>query len=82
VGGSQLVLGILQLIIAFRYSIFVPLMYVLLIIEILLRMLVGAIKAVAFDHVPPGAVGNYLFLVISVLMLVLLWVRPSQDAGA
>jgi hypothetical protein len=72
-GSSQLVYAIVQLLVAFRYRSLVPLMYVLLIIEVLLRMLVGYMKPVTFAHTPPGAIGNYVVLVLAVAMLVLIF---------
>ncbi len=46
----------------------------MLILEVLLRELVGAMKPVTFVHTPPGALGNQLFLPLVVLMLGLsLW---------
>jgi hypothetical protein len=70
-GSSQLIYAIVQLLVAFRYRSLVPLMYVLLIIEVLLRMLVGYMKPVTFAHTPPGAIGNYVILPLAVVMLVL-----------
>lgn len=73
-GSSQLLLAIVQLLVVIRYRSLVPLMYVLLILEILLRELVGRIKPVTFAHTPPGAIGNQVVIVVAVLMLALsLW---------
>jgi hypothetical protein len=69
-GSSQLIYAIIQLVVAFRYRSLVPFMYLLLMLEILLRMLVGHLKPVAFKHTPPGAIGNYVFLPLAALMLV------------
>jgi len=68
-GSAQLVYAIMQLAVAFRYRSLVPLMYVLLIVETLLRMLVGHWKPVTFLHRPPGAIGNYVILPLAILML-------------
>jgi hypothetical protein len=46
-------------------------MYVLLILETLLRMLAGHRKPATFAHTPAGAIGNYLILPLSVLLLAL-----------
>lgn len=70
-GSSQLIFALIQLLVAFRYRSLVPLMYVLLIVEVLLRILVGHIKPVTFSHTPPGAIGDYVILPLAVLMLVL-----------
>jgi hypothetical protein len=70
-GSAQLVYALVQLAVALRYGSLVPAMYVLLIIETLLRIFVGHMKPVAFLHRPPGAIGNYVILPLAVLMLVL-----------
>ena len=49
-------------------------MYLLLILETLLRELVGQMKPVSFAHTPPGAVANTIILPLALVMLVLsLW---------
>jgi hypothetical protein len=70
-GSAQLVYALVQLAVAFRYRSLVPFMYVLLILEILLRMLVGHMKPVQFAHTPPGAIGNWVLLPVAVVMLVI-----------
>jgi hypothetical protein len=70
-GSSQLIYALIQLLVAFRYRSLVPFMYLLLILETLLRMLVGSMKPVAFSHTPPGALGNYIILPLALIMLVL-----------
>jgi hypothetical protein len=80
-GSSQLVLAIMQLVVLFRYRSLIPLMYLLLILETLLRNLVGVIKPATFAHTPPGALLNTIILPLAVLMILLsLWERqkPSE----
>lgn len=73
-GSSQLLFALIQLLVVFRYRSLVPLMYVFVILEILLRELVGAMKPVVFAQPPPGAVGNWILLPLAVLLLGLaLW---------
>jgi hypothetical protein len=81
-GSSQLLFAILQLLVVLRYRSLVPLMYLMLILEVLLREWVGATKPVAFAHTPPGAIGNQLVLPLAVLMLALsLWsAYPKKGA--
>ena len=55
-GSSQLLMSLLQLLVIFHYRSLVPLMYVFIILEMTLRMLVGRIKPVDFQHIPPGAI--------------------------
>jgi hypothetical protein len=78
-GSAQLVYALIQLVVAFRYRSLVPLMYVLLIVETLLRLRVGHTKPVTFAHTPPGAIGNYVILPLASLMLVLsFWRRKPR----
>ena len=73
-GSSQLLFAIVQLAVAFRYRSLVPAMYLMLVLETLLRMLVGRMKPVTFAHTPPGATGSYLILPLALAMLALsLW---------
>jgi hypothetical protein len=77
-GSAQLIYAVIQLVVAFRYRALVPFMYVLLMLETLLRELVGHIKPVIFAHRPPGAIGDYAVLPLAALMLVLsLWKRNA-----
>ncbi len=73
-GSAQLIYALIQLLVAFRYRALIPLMYVLLIFETLLRELVGRMRPVAFAHTPPGAIANFVILPLALVMLVLsLW---------
>ena len=68
-GSSQLIYAVVQLTVAFRYRSLIPAMYLLLILETLLRILVGRMKPVDFSHTPPGAYGNYVMLPLAIVML-------------
>lgn len=81
-GSSQLIYALIQLLVTFRYRSLVPFMYVLLILETLLRQLVGYMKPVTFAHTPPGALANYIVLPLAVLMLVLCFVGPKNPEGS
>jgi hypothetical protein len=78
-GTAQLVYAFVQLAVAFRYRSLVPLMYALLILEILLRMLVGRLKPVQFAHTPPGAIGNWVLLPVAVVMLVIALTQADSN---
>jgi hypothetical protein len=81
-GSSQLILAVIQLLVVFRYRSFVPFMYLMLMLEVLLRELVGKTKPVTFAHTPPGAVGNQLILPLAALMLGLsLWSAYRQGSA-
>ena len=68
-GSSQLLFALIQLLVVIRYRSLVPLMWLMLILEVLLRQLVGATKTVRFAHTPPGAIGNQLVLPLAAFML-------------
>ena len=68
-GSAQLIYALIQLVVAFRYRSLVPLMWLLIVLETLLRVLVGRMKPVHFAHTPPGAIGNYVYLPLAILML-------------
>jgi hypothetical protein len=82
-GSSQLIYALIQLLVAFRYRSLVPFMWLLVILEILWRELVGHMKPVHFAHTPPGAIGNYVYLPLATLMLApCLWTGvPGRNAG-
>lgn len=77
-GSAQLMFALVQLVVSFRYRALIPLMYILLIIEVLLRMLVGSVKPVTFAGTPPGAIGNLVILPLALGMLVLCFVQPKS----
>lgn len=82
-GSSQLLFALVQVLVVVRYRSLVPLMYVMLILETLLRQLVGTIKPVSFAHVPPGAFLNDVVLVVAIAMLALsLWSARGAAGGS
>jgi hypothetical protein len=81
-GSSQLLFALVQLLVVVRYRSLVPFMWLMLILEVLLRQLVGAMKPVAFAHTPPGAIGNQLFLPLAALMLAWSVWSAYRDKGA
>ena len=81
-GSSQLIYALIQLLVAFRYRSLIPFMYLLLVLETLLRMWVGQMKPVAFAHTPPGAVANYIILPLALVMLLWsLWSAAPSESG-
>ena len=77
-GSAQLIYALLQWLVILRYRALVPFMWAVQFLETTLRMVVGHIKPVTFAHTPPGAYQNYVYLVLSVLMLALAaWSAPK-----
>jgi hypothetical protein len=70
-GSAQLLYAFIQLLVFFRYKTLIPFMYMLIVLEALLRMLVGQLKPVHFTHTPPGAYANYIILPIGIIMFFL-----------
>lgn len=68
-GSSQLLMALVQLLAVARYRALVPLMYIFLMLEVILRQLAGKLHPVSFAHTPPGAVGNWVMLPLAMLML-------------
>lgn len=81
-GSAQLIYALMQLTVVFRYRSLVPFMYLLLVLETLLRMLVGRMKPVSFARTPPGAIANYVILPLAVAMLGLsLWSKGRDSTS-
>lgn len=70
-GSAQLIYALIQWVVILRYRSLVPLMWVVQMLETLGRMLPGKLKPVAFAHTPPGAVQNYVYLALAVVMITL-----------
>jgi len=68
-GSEQLIYSLIQWVVIFRYRSLVPLMWGVQLLETLGRMVVGRLKPVTFSHIPPGEVGNYIYLALSAAML-------------
>jgi len=79
-GSAQLIYALIQWLVIFRYRSLVPLMWVVQFIETFLRIVVGHVKPVNFTHTPPGAIGNYIYLPLAVVMLVIcLWTAGKPE---
>ena len=68
-GLSQLIIGIFYVIVYFRYKNLIPLMYVFILIEYLMRILIGTVKPFETMGTPPGAIGNIIFVPLAIVML-------------
>ena len=78
-GLSQLLLGLLYVVVLWRYRALLPLMYVLLIVEYVGRFALGRWKPMETLDAPPGATGNYVLVALAVTMLALS-LRPGRHA--
>jgi hypothetical protein len=76
-GLSQLIIAILFAIVYIRYKSLIPLCYLILFIEYLGRFLIGLWKPLTSTHIPPGAIGNYIMIPLTSLLL-LLSIKPPK----
>lgn len=83
-GLSQLLLGLLYMIVLLRYRALVPLMYLTMLIEYLGRIGIGLWKPLETLQTPPGARLNIAMVAIAMLMLTLSLRqnRPLREAQA
>ncbi|MCK7485014.1 MAG: hypothetical protein MZU97_05290 [Bacillus subtilis] len=77
-GSSQLILALLQILVCVRYRKLIPFMYLMLFVETLLRMLVGAMKEPVIDGIPPGGYANYVMIPLTLIMLWLSLRSPNK----
>ena len=78
-GLSQLLFGLLFVLVICRYQSLIPLMWGFLFIEWTGRLLLGLYKPIETVGTAPGAVGNMLFPVVALIML-FLSLRTKRDA--
>ncbi|NQY91213.1 MAG: hypothetical protein HRT46_06085 [Deltaproteobacteria bacterium] len=79
-GVSQVLIGLLYVLVLWRYRVLLPLMYLSLIVEYLSRMAISNWKPIVTLETPPAVPGGYLIIVVSLVMLVLSLRRtPAAD---
>jgi hypothetical protein len=74
-GLAQLLMGLIYLVVFFRYKSLIPFMYILIIIEYSGRVLIGMVKPLIVSHTPPGAIGDYILIPLAIMMLMLCFKR-------
>lgn len=67
-GISQLLMGIVYLLVLLRYRGMIPFMYLLMAGEYGLRLLLGWLKPIETIQTAPGAKGNYILLPLALVM--------------
>ncbi len=77
-GLSQLIMGILYIIVLNKYRSFIPLMYVFLLLEYSGRLFLGTMKPMETLSTPPGAYLNYIMIPLSILMIYLSTRQPNK----
>ncbi len=73
-GLTQLLFGLLYVLTLWRYQSLIPLMWLFIFVEWAGRLLLGLYKPIETVGTAPGAIGNMIFPVVAIVMLVLsLW---------
>jgi hypothetical protein len=70
-GLSQLLFGLLYIVVLWRYQALIPLMYLFILVEYTGRMLLTFAKPIVTTGTAPGAIGNYILIPLALLMLIL-----------
>ena len=78
-GLSQLIMGIFYVIVSLRYKSLIPLMYLFIFIEYLMRLILGTLKPIETSGTAPGAIINFIFppLVLILFLLSINFRKPS-----
>ena len=78
-GLSQLIMGIFYVIVSLRYKSLIPLMYLFIFIEYLMRLILGTLKPIETSVTAPGAIINFIFPpLVKVLFLLSLNSKKSK----
>lgn len=78
-GLSQLIIGIIYLIVSLKYRSMVPIMYLLMAFEYLIRATyIPMAKPVPTAGTAPGAVANLPWMIMAVVMLILSLMEPKK----
>ena len=78
-GLAQLLIGLVYVVVFFRYKSLIPFMYILIIIEYSGRVLIGMAKPLIVSHTPPGAIGDYILIPLAIVMLILCLKRSRKE---
>lgn len=78
-GLSQLLFGLLYVIVLWRYQSLIPLMWAFLFVEWTGRLLLGFYKPIETVGQAPGGIGNWIFPVVTLVILVLSLMSKTND---
>ena len=70
-GLSQLIIGMIYVVVLWRYKALIPLMYLLMVIEYGMRIILGTLKPMVTIGTAPGAIGNFIIIPLAIIMLIL-----------
>ena len=70
-GLSQLLFGVLYIVVLMKYKSLIPLMYLFLVLEYLTRLLLAFYKPFVLEGYAPGGIANYFLVPLFVVMFIL-----------
>jgi hypothetical protein len=76
-GLSQLLMGIVYLVVYFKYKSLIPAIYVLMIVEYAMRIVIGQMKPIVTSGTAPGSVGNWIMVPVCIVLLVLSLIKAK-----
>ncbi|WP_115462170.1 hypothetical protein [Winogradskyella aurantiaca] len=79
-GLTQLLFGILYIIVLWRYKSLIPLMYLFILTEYSGRLFLTFYKPIILEGNAPGGVGNYIMIPLALIMLVLSLRKTKKNA--
>ena len=78
-GLSQLLMGVVYLVVYFKYQSLIPAMYVLMIVEYTMRIVIGQMKPIVTSGTAPGSIGNWVMVPVCAVMLVLSLMKAKPN---
>ena len=70
-GLSQLLMGIVYLVVSLKYRSLIPAMYVLVIFEYAMRIVIGQMKPIITAGTAPGSIGSWIMVPVCIVLLAL-----------
>ena len=83
-GLSQLIIGLLYVVVLVRYQSLIPLMFLFAFMEYLVRLIIAVVRpSIELTGTAPGEIGNYVAVPLMLIMFVLaLWDRKKRSQPA
>ena len=81
-GLSQLLMGIVYLVVSLKYRSLIPAMYVLVIFEYAMRIVIGQMKPIFTTGTAPGSIGSWIMVPVCIVLLALSLIRAKSAKHA
>ena len=81
-GLSQLLMGIVYLVVSLRYKSLIPAMYVLVIFEYAMRIVIGQMKPILTTGTAPGSIENWIMVPVCAVLLTLSLIPAKSSTQA